>query len=129
MSSVVIVNDLNLRRSELRPHEAHPVLIVDPNAMMPSAITLQRLQPVGRGNPKVSQGSGGIEQFQLPAGDHPQIRWADPSRPLGVPGIENVLRARIAKGADPCTTIARLSCYCKVWELKRYNGYAVLLCG
>lgn len=121
ITSIVVVNDLHLDRSQLSPDEADTVLIVHPDAVLPSTVTLQQLQPVGRGDSEVHQGSSGIEQFQLPAGDRPQTLRADPSRPLGVPSVENVLGAGIAKRADHHTTIARLSCYCKVEELKRYN--------
>ena len=43
MFSVVVVHDLNLGWTELCPDKAHPVLIVDPNAILPAAITLQSL--------------------------------------------------------------------------------------
>ncbi len=42
----MVVDNLNLQGIAFRPHEAHPVLVVDPDAVLARAITLQSLQPI-----------------------------------------------------------------------------------
>ena len=55
----VVVNDLYLTHPALEPDEAHPPLVVDTDAMLPSSVPLQGLQPVARGRPQVLQPGGG----------------------------------------------------------------------
>lgn len=58
----MIVNDLDLMRIARIPDEADPPLIVDPDAVLPSSISLQFLQPIPERNPKILERNGGIEQ-------------------------------------------------------------------
>jgi len=69
---IVVVNDLDLRRSKLGPHEADPVLIVHADAVLRSSVSLERLQPVARRNAKVGKSTGGIDQVKFPTGDLPE---------------------------------------------------------
>src|SRR5690625_7730874 len=42
----VVVNDLHLLRSGVRPHEADPPLVVDPDAVLSGPVTLERFEPI-----------------------------------------------------------------------------------
>src|SRR5690625_6194483 len=52
----VVVNDLHLLRSCVGPHEPDPPLVVDPDAVLPGAVALQRFEPVARRDPKILDG-------------------------------------------------------------------------
>ena len=41
----MVIDDFDVLRSDLVPHEADPVLIVDPDRMLARAISFQPLQP------------------------------------------------------------------------------------
>jgi hypothetical protein len=49
----VIVDDFNIMRLAVSPHEANSPLIVDPNAMLTGSISLESLQAVARRNAKI----------------------------------------------------------------------------
>jgi hypothetical protein len=42
----VVVNDLHLLRSGVRPHEADTPLLVDPDAVLTGPVTLERFEPI-----------------------------------------------------------------------------------
>jgi len=44
----MVINDLNVVSVTLVPRKANPPLIIDPDAVLPSAIPAQRFQPVSR---------------------------------------------------------------------------------
>jgi len=50
----VIIDDLNVLGAIRRPSETDPVLIVDPNAMLSLAVTLQDLEPIPWRDPEIS---------------------------------------------------------------------------
>lgn len=49
----------------LEPHETNPELIVDANAVLSFAVTLQRLEPVTGRDPQVIQGRSAIQHQKL----------------------------------------------------------------
>jgi hypothetical protein len=61
----MIVNDLDLLSPAFAPTKAHPPLIIDSNAELPSSITLERFQPIARWNTQVVQHSGDLQLPQL----------------------------------------------------------------
>jgi hypothetical protein len=42
----MIINDLDLIRIAFVPHETHPVLVVDPDAVLTHPVVFQRFQPL-----------------------------------------------------------------------------------
>lgn len=54
----VVVNNFNVSRIAIRPAETDPVLIVDPDAVLPESITLQHLETVAWRRPQNLQRSG-----------------------------------------------------------------------
>src|SRR3954464_5235057 len=51
--SSVIVDDLDVGRSIVRPSKADAILVVDANAVLAGTIALQALEAVVRGNPQI----------------------------------------------------------------------------
>jgi hypothetical protein len=49
----VVVNDLHLLWSSVRPHEADPPLVVDPDAVLSDSIALERFESVSGRNAEV----------------------------------------------------------------------------
>jgi len=61
----VIVDDLYVLRTSVRPPEAHSPLLVDPNAVGAGSVALELLKPVSRRYPQIVEGLGGVEDEQL----------------------------------------------------------------
>ena len=68
----MVVHNLNIDRTTIRPREADAELIINPDAMALS-VTAQLLQAVSRRGPHVLQGRGPGQLIQLPPGDPPQV--------------------------------------------------------
>jgi len=51
----VIVDDLDVTRLSLFPGETDPPLVVDANAVLPDAVSLERLKPIARWHSKILQ--------------------------------------------------------------------------
>src|SRR3990172_3602440 len=67
--SLVIVHDLHLVGITVSPHETDSPPGVNPDAVLPPSVALQRLQPVAWRNPQVPQGPCVMKVQQLPACD------------------------------------------------------------
>src|SRR5699024_8785712 len=52
----VVVNDLHLLRSGVRPYETYPPLVVDPDAVLPNPITFESFEPVAGWDAEVLDG-------------------------------------------------------------------------
>ena len=52
-SATVIIDNLNLGRAAFGPCEADAVAFVDPNAMLPGSVSLERLQAIAGRNSEV----------------------------------------------------------------------------
>ena len=107
----VIVDDLDLGGTTIRPDETEAILRIDPNAMLSDAIAFQRLQLIGRWHPQVIQRRSTIHPLKLAPRHLPQERWARPASALRVNAVEDVFRASTPEGMDHLSTIARYSCY------------------
>jgi len=76
----VIVYDFDIMRRAVFPAKAHPPLLIDTNAMVPSPIALELLEAIPKRHPKFIQRDCGIEQQQLAEHDAPQCGWKSPHR-------------------------------------------------
>jgi hypothetical protein len=65
----MIVEDPDLVRVPIAEREYDPILVVDADRMKSLEVPSQLLQSVVRGNPKVSERGGAIEQIQLALND------------------------------------------------------------
>jgi hypothetical protein len=85
----VIVDNLDGFRTGIRPNEADPVLVIDPDAVVTAPISLQRLKPVSRRNPEIDQDACGIQRIQLlPSLPPPLPEQGFPSRLCTAPKEE-----------------------------------------
>ncbi len=69
----VVIGYFYVEGIALAPNEAHAVLIVDANAVLPGAVALQSLQFVAWRQPQIFQLFGCVEHGQLFLGGPPQI--------------------------------------------------------
>lgn len=66
----MVINDLHIRRATLaaRPYEADSPLLVDPDAELAGAITLQGFETVAPQHAEIIQPTCGFENLQPPVG-------------------------------------------------------------
>jgi hypothetical protein len=69
----MIIRDFHAVGIAVLPHEADPPLIVDADAILTFAITLQLLQSIPGWYPQVLQRFGSIEDEKLPQGGRPDL--------------------------------------------------------
>jgi hypothetical protein len=91
----MIVNDLDLVRTGVGPHEAQPPLIVDAHALLPSPITPERFKPIAWRRTHEIQRLGRVQHRQLAGRDH-----LDDAEALGMSAFEQGLRFLAAKAPD-----------------------------
>jgi len=96
----VIIRYLDAPRTCFGPDEAHPVLVIDTNAVLAFAITFQRLQPISRRHPKRSQSYYGVKLVQLSPRDRPELLRTRSSHGLAVSSVEYVLGTLIVKALN-----------------------------
>jgi hypothetical protein len=64
----MIIHDLNIARVPILPAKANPPLIVDADAVLTGATSLERFQPVGGWNTQIDEATGVVEHTELAAG-------------------------------------------------------------
>ena len=69
---LVIICDLDFVGIARLPSKTHPVLGVDPNAVLVVRGTTESFQPIARGNGQVPQVPYAIDLVKFPSGDVPQ---------------------------------------------------------
>jgi hypothetical protein len=65
----MIVHDLNVHGVTIPPAETDSPLVIDPDAVLSFALTLERFQPVGRRHSKVNQFHCVTNHFDLSSGN------------------------------------------------------------
>jgi hypothetical protein len=70
----MVIHHFNIMRGAIAPDKAKPPLIIDPDAMLPSAITFQRFKPIVRRYAKILQAYRSIQHAQLASRDGQNIR-------------------------------------------------------
>ena len=109
----MIVHTLRVSDADLRPSKKDPVLLVDPDTVMPPPVPLQRLQMVAGRNPQILDGVGVVENEQLGPSSTLEVRRTDLPSDLRVFAVEDILGAFVTEGQDHVSMIARLVCYYK----------------
>jgi hypothetical protein len=71
----VIVGDFYFVGIEAIPPEAHPILVVYPDAVLTSPVPLKRLEAVARGKAQIVETGGGFKLGEFPEGDFVEGRW------------------------------------------------------
>jgi len=93
--SSVIVDDLHVVGVAVLPGEADPSLVVDPDAELAAAITLQRLEVVPWRHAEVREDAGAVQVEQAPA-SYAFNRPEPPHRHVG----EERLGVGVPEGSD-----------------------------
>jgi hypothetical protein len=88
-------------------------LIVNPNTVLAFTVPCQCFKAVSRRNTQVIEHVSGVQLIQLSGRDAPQILRTSSSGGSGVLTIKDVVCARVLKGANHGSIIARYSCYLK----------------
>jgi len=91
----VVIHNFNTLGIRVLPGKTHAPLIVDADAVLPSAVARQRLEPVAWRNSQVIQASGHVQLLQFAAGDRFDI-----SETTGHPALEQSLRVFAFEGLD-----------------------------
>ncbi len=65
----MVINDLNIHRAGITPHEAHALLVVDPNAVLARTSPAQGFQSVAWGRPQITQLDSIVEHLKFPLRD------------------------------------------------------------
>jgi hypothetical protein len=71
----MVVCQLNVRRSFVRPDKANPVLIVHPDRMLTFAVAHQRFQAISGWGTQVRKDRRGIDHFQFAPDDPENVGW------------------------------------------------------
>jgi hypothetical protein len=97
----VIISDLNIKSIACLPAKANPILIVDSDAVLSRAISLQRLQAIRWWRRQVPKFFGAVDLNQFPKRD----RKNGLKSPHAALPEENRFRIAIAKRSDQTTII------------------------
>ena len=73
--SLMIVDDLNVIGTAGCPAKDDPPLRVDPDAVEPGEIALERLQSIARRGTHIIEGCRGVEHIELAWGDGQHLGW------------------------------------------------------
>jgi hypothetical protein len=65
----MIIGDFNLECIAVTPYEADPELVVDPNAVLSGAVTLERFQAIAGKNRKIRKHGSGMNLDELSLND------------------------------------------------------------
>ena len=98
--SAVVVDNFNAVRPGISPFEANAVPVVDPDAVLASAVSDEELQSVPRWGAKVIEGLGLVELVKLALGHAPEIRRTGSHRDLGAHVVEDLLGSSVPERSD-----------------------------
>src|SRR5205085_8373582 len=79
----VVVDDFDMRRSPLIPHETYSPLVVDSDRMLSLPVSLEQFEAVTRWNPKVADSPGLIQKTKLSQRNVLDIRRQFSAPPAG----------------------------------------------
>jgi hypothetical protein len=80
----MIIRDLNIFGSSVRPSEADPILIIDPNRVLAFSVPLQCFQLVVGRRPQIGQFGRPFQLFQFPPCNLPDVMRTGFARGLAV---------------------------------------------
>ena len=100
----VVVHDLDVLRFAVLPHEADPILVIDPDAVLPPPITAKGLEVIARKRAQVVESLGGVQLRQLALSDPSNV--PEPTR--RVP-LKQRLGVSVPEGTDHLLSILRMA--------------------
>jgi hypothetical protein len=89
----VVIRNLDLIGISRLPSKANTILLIDPDAVLPSSVPAQALKPISGRDSKFEQIPHLIYLIELPAGDPPEISRAGTTGRSGVVSVEDVVCA------------------------------------
>ena len=100
----MVVHDLDVLRFAILPHEADPKLVIDPDAVLPPAITAKGFEVIARKRAQVVESLGCMQLRQLALSDPSNV--PEPTRrvPLG-----QRLGISVPEGPDHLLRILRMA--------------------
>jgi hypothetical protein len=105
----VIVRNFNVHRPFWRPVKANPKLVIDPNRILSSTVTGERLQPIAGWCSKVTPIDGCIKIAELTPRDLDQIGWET----LRTLAPKDSLSPPVAKASDHLSYVSIYDTYVK----------------
>jgi hypothetical protein len=95
----VVVGDFDFVGIAILPPETEPVLIIDPNTVLPRAAAPQPFQSIAGGNAQLPEVPNPVQLRQLAPDHGPERRWTRLTGPPTAQAIEEILRGAVRKGA------------------------------
>jgi hypothetical protein len=92
----VIIHNPNLKGITIPPEETHAVLIVDSNAVLPGAVSMQSFELIARRNLQVVERHRCIQDSQFLERSELKIGW----NPTALPGMPEPLGFFVPKTQD-----------------------------
>ena len=89
----MIVRGLNLVGIASLPSETYPILIIDPNTVLPAPVSTQPFEAISPWNSKFADVSDSIDLIELPPDNQPQNAGAGSSGNRRIDPIKDVLDA------------------------------------
>ncbi|VUZ85102.1 hypothetical protein MELA_01478 [Candidatus Methylomirabilis lanthanidiphila] len=78
--------------------ETHPILVIDPYAVLSTPVAAQTLEPIARWNSKFRELPNPVDLIELPSCHSPERSRAYPAGRLGISSVKDVLSAEIPEG-------------------------------
>ena len=100
----MVVHDLDVLRFTVLPYEADPILVIDPDAMLPLPITAKGLEVIARKRAEVVESLGGMQLRQLALSDPSNVPKPTRRVPLKQP-----LGVSVPKGPDHLLRLLRMA--------------------
>ena len=89
----MIVRDFNFVGIASLPSETNPILIVDPNAVLPAPVSAQPFEAISPWNSQFADVSDSIDLIELPPGNLPEDAGTSPPGNGRIDPIKNILSA------------------------------------
>jgi hypothetical protein len=93
----MIIGDFHFVRPVMVPNKTDSELVIDANAVLAFAVTLQRFEPVAGRNPPVIQGRSAVQHQELSQRRLPEVGWRNPPASASYPETAGF---GISKAAD-----------------------------
>jgi hypothetical protein len=100
----VVVHNLYVLRFAVLPHKADPILVIDPDAVLPPPITAKGLEVIARKHAQVVESLGRVQLRQLTLSDPSNV----PEPTCRVP-LEQCLCISVPEGPDHLLSILRMA--------------------
>ena len=95
----MVVHDFHVLGARVRPAEADPVLVIDPNRVLPGAVPAQFLEAEAGERQRV-EGDGCVQLIQGPSGTSVKLAGQGLSSSLCVEPVEDVLGTPVPERDD-----------------------------